>query len=163
MTAQWTVEEDFGLGRRRTSRFDPDQSLHRVIENLEIPNGMGWNEADDILYVTETPSGNIYGSRANQSQTGSMDDQGCLWIALWGDGKVLRVSPMVKIIGDILMPAENVTCVEFAGTELFIITTANAAANNDGAHNSNDCFASQLFTVDVGVKGKPKNKFKVQF
>ncbi|PGH34892.1 hypothetical protein GX50_02243 [[Emmonsia] crescens] len=55
-----------------------------------------------------------------------------------------------QIIGDILMLTENVTCVEFAGTELFIITTANAAANNDGAHN-NDCFASQPFNVDVGV------------
>lgn len=71
-----------------------------------------------IFSVTETPSGNIYGvhlrfrcrsgaqspidafssqSRANQSQTGSMDHQGCLWIALWGGGKALRVSPVGKI------------------------------------------------------------------
>ncbi|OJD22930.1 hypothetical protein ACJ73_05717 [Blastomyces percursus] len=35
--------------------LDPDQSLYRVIENKEIPNGMSWIAADDILYVTDLP------------------------------------------------------------------------------------------------------------
>ncbi|PGH12492.1 hypothetical protein AJ79_04236 [Helicocarpus griseus UAMH5409] len=157
-------------------RLDPDQSLHKMIEKMEIPNGMDWNKADDILYVTDTASGNIYiydfdaetGVIANRRvfftvegepkpDGFAMDDEGCLWVALWGGSKVIRVSPEAKIVGEIEIPTKNVTCAEFAGTELFITT-----ANVDNNAQSHDRFAGQLFKVDVGVKGKPKNKFKFQ-
>ncbi|KAK2777379.1 hypothetical protein FQN53_002254 [Emmonsiellopsis sp. PD_33] len=155
-------------------RLDPDQTLHKMIEDMGIPNGMGWNKADDILYVTDTPTSNIYaydfdaetGAIANRRvfftvegepcpDGFAMDDQGCLWIALWGGSKVIRVSPGANIVGEILLPTKNITCAEFAGTELFI-TTANVDDTQD------DRLAGHLFKVDVGVRGKPRNKFKLQ-
>ena len=38
-------------------RLDPDMTLHRMIEKVTIPNGMGWNADDNVMYFTDSPTG----------------------------------------------------------------------------------------------------------
>uniref|UniRef100_A0A093VI65 SMP-30/Gluconolactonase/LRE-like region domain-containing protein n=1 Tax=Talaromyces marneffei PM1 TaxID=1077442 RepID=A0A093VI65_TALMA len=92
-------------------RLDTDGTLHRVLENVTIPNGISFSLDNKTMYWTDTPTGNIYafdydvstGNISNQrvfwhSDLGgpdghAMDVEGNLWVALWGGWKVVRVSP----------------------------------------------------------------------
>lgn len=160
-------------------RLDTDLKLHRVIEPIMIPNGIGWNDEDDTMFLTDSPAGRIYafdfdpktGNISNQrtyfESKGpaipdgfAIDVEGCIWSALYGGGKVIRISPTGEPIGEILLPTRNITCAAFVGTELFI-TTAKDDVNDDKLPNSVRC-SGNLYKVDVGVRGQPKNQFRFQ-
>lgn len=160
-------------------RLDPDLTLHRIMEPIMIPNGIGWNDADDTMYLTNSAvgrifafdfdpkTGNISNQRVHFELTGpavpdgfAIDVEGCVWSALYGGGKVIRISPEGKVIGEILLPTRNVTCAAFVGTELFI-TTAKDEVNDDKLPDSVR-YSGHLYKIDVGVTGQPKNQFRFQ-
>ncbi|KAE8152596.1 hypothetical protein BDV25DRAFT_150691 [Aspergillus avenaceus] len=160
-------------------RLDPDLKLHRMVEGLTIPNGIGWNQSNDTMYLTDSPTGKIYAFDFN-AQTGeisnrrihfdlgepkepdgfAIDVEGCIWSAIYGGGKVIRISPEGKVIGEVLLPTRNITCPSFVGTELFI-TTAKDDTNDEQFPNSIR-YGGRVYKVDVGIKGKPKNEFQFQ-
>lgn len=54
-----------------------------------------------------------------------MDEQGGIWVARWGNGKVVRVMPDGTIDREIVIPgARNVTCCVFGGESLKAILVA---------------------------------------
>ncbi|KAF7597269.1 hypothetical protein BBP40_008111 [Aspergillus hancockii] len=158
-------------------RLDPDMELHRMVEGLTIPNGIGWNHADDTMYLTDSPTGKIYAFDFN-AQTGeignrrvhfdlgepkepdgfAIDAEGCIWSAIYGGGKVIRISPEGKVIGEVSLPTRNVTCPVFVGTDLFI-TTAKDTIDDEQFPNSIR-YGGRVYKVDVGIRGKPKNEFR---
>ncbi|KAL2827441.1 hypothetical protein BDW59DRAFT_144291 [Aspergillus cavernicola] len=157
-------------------RLDPDLTLHRMVEQLTIPNGIGWNLANDTMYLTDSPTGKIFAFDFDES-TGSIsnrrvhfdigepkepdgfaiDVDGCIWSAVYGGGKVIRISPEGKVIGEISLPTRNITCPAFVGTELFI-TTAKDDTNDDQFPESIR-YGGHLYRVDVGVQGQLKHEF----
>ncbi|KAK1142886.1 rRNA-processing protein cgr1 [Aspergillus melleus] len=158
-------------------RLDPDMKLHRMLEQVTIPNGIGWNLANDTMYLTDSPTGKIYAFDF-QAETGAIsnrrvhydlgepkepdgfaiDVEGCIWSAIYGGGKVIRISPEGKLIGEVSLPTRNITCPAFVGTELFI-TTAKDEANDDQFPDSVR-YGGRIFKIDVGIKGQPKHKFR---
>lgn len=86
-----------------------------------------------------------------------VDAEGCLWIALYGGHGVIRLSPQGEVVGRVTLPARNVTCPQFIGTELFITT-----AEEDGdAPGSGKEAGGALFRVDVGVRGLAEFQYKM--
>ncbi|KAL9098299.1 MAG: hypothetical protein Q9163_006018 [Psora crenata] len=158
-------------------RLDSDKSLHRMIENVTIPNGMGWSLDGKTFYFTDSPTKNVFKYRFD-SRSGKidhrevffhvdeedavpdgfcMDIEGYLWIALCGGGKVVRVSSNGKLVGEIAMPTRMISCPGFAGTELFI--TSAEEEEPDKFPQSVELGGS-LFRVDVGVEGLPVDKYR---
>ncbi|KAJ5774072.1 hypothetical protein N7457_008968 [Penicillium paradoxum] len=160
-------------------RLDPDQSVHRMLAPVTIPNGIGWNLTDDVMYLTDSPTGKIFAfdfdassgaisnrrvhfdiGEALEPDGFAIDVEGCIWSAVYGGGKVLRISPAGKVIGQIDLPTRNVTCPAFVGTELFI-TTAKDDRDDDQLPQSVR-YGGRVYRVDVGVRGMPKNEFRFQ-
>ncbi|KAL4887953.1 hypothetical protein BDV59DRAFT_151162 [Aspergillus ambiguus] len=161
-------------------RLDPDRTLHRMVEQMTIPNGIGWNAADDTMYLTDSPTGKIFafdfdaatGAISNrrvhfelraESQVPdgfAIDAEGCIWTAVYGGGRVIRISPEGAVIGEVSLPTRNATCPAFVGTELFI-TTANDDTNDERFPESIR-YGGHLYRVDVGVRGQAKNEFQFQ-
>lgn len=158
-------------------RLDPDLSLHRMLAPVTIPNGIGWNHANDTMYLTDSPTGQIFafdfdavtGAISNrrvhfhlgeplEPDGFAMDVEGCIWTAIYGGGKVLRVSPDGKVIGQIDLPTRNPTCPAFVGTELYI--TSAKDDHDDEQFPRSVQYGGRLFKVDVGVEGKAKNEFR---
>lgn len=157
-------------------RLDSDLKLNRMIEGLTIPNGIGWNFANDNMYLTDSPTGNIFAFDFDQD-TGELsnrkvffevskpslpdgfaiDIEGCIWSALYNGGKVIRISPRGELIGEVLFPTRNITCPVFVGTELFV-TTASDDTNDDQFPESTQ-YGGHVYRVDVGVHGQPKYEF----
>lgn len=158
-------------------RLDPDLSLHAVVHQMGVPNGMGWNNADNIMYITDSPVGKIYaydfdahtGSISNRrdfltldSSIGApdgfaMDVEGNLWVAVWRGSRILRVNPQGEITGEISFPTRYITCPEFVGTELIVTT---AMEQEPYKYPESAKWGGKVYKVDVGVQGKPRNAFR---
>ena len=128
-----------------------------------IPNGMAWD--GERFYHIDTSKGMIeeyrmedsgrLGGRktavsvnpADGSPDGmSIDEEGNLWVAMWGGKKVCCYHPQTgEKLGEIPVPVKNVSCVTFGDEDLktLYITTAM-----DG-----DGLGGQLYAVRLPVAG----------
>jgi sugar lactone lactonase YvrE len=161
-------------------RLDTDGSLHRILEDASIANGISWNEKDDTMYWTDTPTNNVYAFDFD-AKTGNIsnrrvfyhhpDDESCghpdghsrdvegnTWHACYGGSRVVKISPEGKLVGEISLPTRNPTCPVFVGTELFI-TTAQEDEPNQYPESAK--YAGNVFRIDVGVEGMPKHKARM--
>ncbi len=85
----------------------------------------------------------------------AMDEEGCLWTAGWGAGKVVRYSPDGRIDREIELPVTQPSSCAFGGPDLktLYVTSARwelaAPGPLDGA----------LLAVPVDVAGLPMTPF----
>lgn len=89
----------------------------------------------------------------------AVDEEGYLWQAIHGAGKVIRISPDGELAAEIELPTRCVTCPRFVGESLFITSMAD-----DELDRFPDSLKYQgaLFKVDVGVRGREVYKFKLE-
>ncbi|KAL2751901.1 hypothetical protein ACRALDRAFT_1078327 [Sodiomyces alcalophilus JCM 7366] len=169
---------DFGFGDPKPEegalyRFT-GESAHKVKGGIAIPNGIGWSPDHRTMYVVHSTAKKLLAFDYGQDGTVSnerlfyqydgpgepdgvrVDEEGALWIAVFGGGKVLRVSSGGEVIGEVKVSTRFVTCVQFVGTELYITT----GADEDGQGESKE-FGGSIFRVDVGVKGLEPFQFRL--
>ncbi len=133
------------------------------LEGLTISNGLGWSRDRSSHVVhrhavaagrSSSPttaswaSGRTFATidRADGLPDGlAVDDEDCVWVALWGGSSVRRYTPDGDLDRVIALPAENVTSCCFGGSTLYITTAAP-----DG----------RLFVTDAGVTGPPAQPFR---
>lgn len=158
-------------------RMDDGGKLVSMHDKIEIPNGISWTKDRSVMYLTDTTvkkvwaydyeeaSGDISNKRVFFELKGegnpdghAIDVHGNIWHALYGGGKVIRISPQGDITGEILLPTRNITCPVFAGTELFITT---AKEDEPEKYPESAKYAGNLFRVDVGVRGPTRHKARL--
>ncbi|BBG23472.1 SMP-30/gluconolactonase/LRE family protein [Sulfuracidifex tepidarius] len=159
---------------------DPTGSLYKfvkspvkVLNNLTISNGLGWDPDDGTMYLIDTlrrkvfafdfdlSKGEIYNMRVAVDfghEPGSpdgmtVDEEGFLWVAHWGGGKVSRWSPRGEKKGEVKVQASRVTSVTFGGEEMdeVFITTAKGEEQLSG----------YTFTGKAEVSGVPSYRFRL--
>lgn len=157
-----------------------DGSLKRKLSKRTISNGMCWSKDNDTMYYIDShdknikaydfdlEAGNISNERIivslkehNQVPDGMcIDDEGMLWVAIWGGSSVNRYNPANgELIGKVVVPAPQVTSCAFGGNDLqqLFITTARAGLNNEILQHYP--LSGSLFISNTGVKGTPPNSF----
>src|SRR5437588_443180 len=106
-----------------------------------------WDGEQDHVEQLEAPLSAVApGDRDRGFPDGlTVDDEGAVWLAVWGGRCVLRYTPDGELDRVLEVPAEHVTACCFGpGTSLFITTAAP-----DG----------RVFVADVGVGGPPAQPF----
>lgn len=73
------------------------------------------------------------------------DEEGFLWVACHGTGKVFRLDRDGNIVAEIELPTRCVTCPAFAGTELFI---TSAAEQEPEKYEWSKKYGGALFKID---------------
>jgi sugar lactone lactonase YvrE len=149
-----------------SSPSSPALTRTTIRTSLIIPNGIGWSLDRTTLYFTHSTAKHIlafdYPSLANErvfwSHSGDgdpdgfkMDAEGNIWQAIYGEGRVLRISPAGEVVGEVRYPAKCITCPVFVGTELWVTS----------ADEGKEEFGGGVFRVDVGVGGLEDFKFKL--
>jgi sugar lactone lactonase YvrE len=144
---------------------------------VTIPNGIGWTPDNKTLLFTHSTENTIFaydfspttGSISNERvfyhhdgpgdpDGWKMDAQGYIWQAVYGEGKVLKISPEGKLVGEIELPTRNVTCPCFVGEELWV----TSAEEDEPEKNLESArFGGALFRVNVGVTGIKEYKFRL--
>jgi sugar lactone lactonase YvrE len=147
----------------------------KVLEGLTISNGLGWDIEDKVMYLIDTPTrkvfmfdfdlqrGEIYnkkiavdfGNEPGNPDGMAVDEEGFIWVAHWGGGKVSRWNPRNgKKVFEIKVPATYVTSVTFGTPEMNYVFISTAG-------KSQDPLAGKLFTTRVDVRGLPNYRFKI--
>ncbi|GAA2932909.1 MULTISPECIES: SMP-30/gluconolactonase/LRE family protein [Streptomyces] len=126
-------------------RTDPDGTVARVLDGLTIANGPAFAADGTTLYLADTAAGTILRCRidlvsgdlsggpeafarlseAEGSPDGmTVDDEGCLWVAMWGAGMVRRYHPDGRLLQTLTVPAPHPTsvCLHPGGNRLFVTT-----------------------------------------
>lgn len=164
---------------------EPEGSLYRfdsttkeeILKDLTIPNSVGWSPDNKTLYFTHSTAsevlaldyspatGDVSNQRVFYKHQGSgdpdgfrVDVEGNVWHAVYGESRVLKISPEGQLVGQINLPTRNITCVQFAGTELIITT----ASDEDSGDEVSQSLGGAVFRVDVGVEGLDLFDFKLE-
>ncbi len=125
-------------------------------EGFTIPNGMAWNEERGVFYHIDTPTRQVFaydydedGLLKNKrtavtvdSEDGhpdgmTMDEEGNLWVAMWGGSKICVYDPETgDKIRDYETPDCHTSCCTFGGRDLetLFITSAKEEAHLGGLH-----------------------------
>jgi sugar lactone lactonase YvrE len=160
-----------GEKKGRLYRLDADGSLHLVLDDVGIPNGMGFTPDRRGMYFTDSRARRIYlldydpstGALSNQrvwletppdqgEPDGlTVDSQGFVWSARWNGSAVYRYSPDAVEVERVAFPAKKVSSITFGGEALeeAYVTTALAG----GKKGTEGAGAGALFRFRPGVRG----------
>ncbi|TRN04648.1 gluconolaconase [Sulfolobus sp. F1] len=152
------------------------KKVTKLLEGLTISNGLAWDSDDKVMYLIDTPTrkvfvfdfdlnkGEIYnkrvavdfGNEPGNPDGMTIDEEGLIWVAHWGGGKVSRWNPKNgKKVDEIKVPATYVTSITFGTPEMSQVFISTAG-------KSPDPLAGKLFTAEVNVKGLPNYRFKLE-
>lgn len=151
-------------GAASLHRLDPDGSVTTVLRELTISNGPGFSPDGRVLYLDDSGPSVTWAYDLTDDGLGgrrtlvehergacdglAVDDEGCLWVALWGGSAVERFDPSGRRIGRVELEASQPTDCCFASGRL-VITTATDGLWQPGPSDG------LLHVVDVGVDGPP--------
>lgn len=155
-------------------RFEPDTTIHKMVEDVSISNGIVWSNDKTKMYYIDTPTQQVMAYNYN-NETGeisnpkvavevpkeighpdgmTIDTDGNLWVALWGGSAVGCWNPETgELIRKIEVPAKNVTSCAFGDDDLgtLYITTAREGTSDEELKKWP--LAGGVFKIRPGVKG----------
>lgn len=165
---------DRRVGAGAVHRLDPDGSLHVVLTNVTISNGLDWTPNGERAYFNDTETLRVdvfdYDSQsgltnrrpfvdvtdAGRPDGLTVDAEGGVWVALNNSGTVHRYTPDGRLDEVVELPVRKVTACTLGGDrldELFITTS------REGLEPDEEPQAGSLFSVRVGVTGQPTREF----
>jgi sugar lactone lactonase YvrE len=156
-----TMQLDERPGAAALYRLDGDRLVEQL-GGLTISNGLGWRSDGARMWFIDTPTRAIVefaydgelGARRTlvEIEEGAgfpdgllVDDEDCLWVALWGGSCIRRYTPDGELDRVIDVPAEYPTACAIGGTTLYVTTAAP-----DG----------RVYAVDAGVTAPPATPFR---
>jgi sugar lactone lactonase YvrE len=150
----------------------------RHLEGLRISNGLCFSPDGNRVYHADSPTriisvfdlgepeGSLTGRReftripeGAVPDGAAIDADGCLWVALWGGGCIVRYTPAGVLDRTLAVPARQPTCVCFGGPDLdtLCVTSARQGLTDDVLRDEPD--AGDVFLYRVGVRGLPEPEF----
>lgn len=159
-------------GRGFLYRYDPEGSLHRMLGNIEVPNGLAFSPDGTVMYFWDTPTRRLQ-SFALDTATGAIsaarpfataeepgapdgavcDAEGCLWVAQYGGARVTRYRPDGAIDRVIPLPVERPTACCFGGPALDTLFITSARQNMDEEALGRFPLSGSVLAIRPGVRG----------
>ncbi len=161
--------------RENPLRVFTRDGLREASPTAVIANGIAWSPMSDRMYFTDSAARTIWvfdydlesarlSSRrvfaAFEASQGTpdgaaIDAEGFYWCALYGGGRVVRISPEGRIERQIKLPVSQPTMCAFGGDDYrtLYVTTASHGVEAREPH------AGGLFRAWPGVTGRPADLF----
>ncbi|GAA0614534.1 SMP-30/gluconolactonase/LRE family protein [Paenochrobactrum glaciei] len=121
-----------------------DTALQQVMRvNLDVANGLPIDEPE--IFITDFPE--------NGAPDGAVTDAyGNIWIALWGASMVGGYDPQGHLFQTISVPAQQVSCPAFIGTDARrMLVTSAAVGLEEDVQTGTD---GGVFLFDAPIQGK---------
>lgn len=160
-------------------RVDPDGSATRMAGEVIVSNGIAFSPDGRTLYFTDTrrhlcfafdldmDDGTITNRRvfADHTATGERPDgacvdvDGCIWMAFFAGGRVVRHRPDGGVDKTIPLPVTNPTCLCFGGDDLQTLYVTSATKFLTPQQRAAEPLAGALFAIHGAGQGLPENRF----
>jgi sugar lactone lactonase YvrE len=175
-----TMAFDFTPGAAALFSFD-SKDLKKVVPDLTISNGIGWSLDKKIMYFIDSPTKRVdifdfdleSGELRNRRPfllLGDLDafpdglttdEDGGVWVALFGGGEVRRFDSQGTLTHIVEIPVKQVTSCCFGGADMseLYITTAQNGMDSDSLIR--EPLAGSLFRVKTSFKGSKSNRYGI--
>lgn len=177
----WIGTMDVKAAMHKGALYCYNGSLKKKIDGVSVSNGICWAKDNSKMYYIDSFDYNIKAydfdvSNSNISnerivvkveEPGFMpdgmtiDEEGMLWVAMWGGGCVNRYNPLDgSLIGKVMVNAPHVTSCAFGGEDMqqMFITTARVGLTDDQLLQHP--MSGSLFVIDTGITGSKANIFR---
>ncbi len=160
-----------GPGGELLLRVEADGTTTTLDDDLRLSNGLAWTADGRTLYSVDTFRRLIY-VRDYDPVTGAIgerrvlleisegypdgmtiDSEDHLWVALWGEGRVVRVAPTGDVVGRVDVPAPHSSCPAFVGPDLDTLVITTATEGLSPADLAASPLSGRLFAVRTGHRG----------
>jgi sugar lactone lactonase YvrE len=171
-----TMAYDESPGGGALYRLELDGSCTTVLTGLTISNGIGWSPDGMTMYLNDSGTACVYafgfdGSTGAISDRRTLvhterpgvvpdgltvDEQGGIWVALWGGGAVNSYEPDGTLRASIELPVERPTSCAFGGPERDILFVTTARVDLDDTQLARQPGAGRVFAIHgLGIHGLP--------
>jgi sugar lactone lactonase YvrE len=150
-----------------------------MLDGISIPNGITWTEDNKTLFVSDSPTRNIYAFDYDLATGGissqrvfyheadpdgqpdgqALDEFGYLWSAIFGLGKVVRLSPAGEVVATVELPTRCVTCPVFVDDWVYV---TSAEEEEPERFPDSRKYQGALFRCRVGVRGCDVRSFRME-
>lgn len=174
-----TMAFDFRPGAGALYRLDPDRTVTRVLDGVTISNGMDWTADGARMYYIDTlrrtidvfdfdaERGLISGRRtvvavpedAGLPDGMTLDEEGRIWVALWGGSAVRCYSAEGKLLEVVEVPASQTTSCCFGGEDLGVLYITSARDGLSEEQLTREPGAGGVFAVRCGARGRAARRF----
>lgn len=175
-----TMALDERRGAGALYRLDPNATVHTMLRDVTISNGIDWSDDRRTMYYIDSPTRSIdlfdydldAGTVANRrsfvripKSDGvpdglTLDAEGHVWVALWGGGAVHRYSPNGTLDMVINVPTTYPTSCAFGGDHLADLYITTASIKLSAEERLAQPTAGGLFRARPGPRGRPPNRFQ---
>ena len=170
---------DFAPGAGALYRYSGDGGLDRMLDDVTISNGLGWSRDGGTLYYIDSMAyrvdafdydlvtGAISERRpfvviergAGIPDGLAVDDEGGVWVALWGRAAIRRYTPDGELERVLAVPAHNVTACCFGGDDGRSLYVTSASVDLSEEKRRELPLAGSVFVAEAGVSGPPAQPF----
>lgn len=159
-------------------RLTPDHALAVIEEGITVSNGTAFSPDRRWGYHSDTRARTIWrypldpetGAPAGPRQVfremgeerpdgAAIDEEGCYWSALFGSGRVVRLSPDGEEIASFRVPVPQCTMPCFGGPDRRTLYVTTARENMDAEALARHPLSGSLFALEVDVAGLPEPVF----
>ncbi len=162
-------------------RLDVDQTVHPMIDNVTISNGLAWSADGATMYYIDSPrrdvqafdydleTGTIRNARTAihmpESISGvpdgmCIDVEGMLWVAVCGGHGVYRWDPGTgELLGKIELPVSLPTSCAFGGQDLEVLYITTAYEDMTADERAKEPHAGSIVAARPGVRGTPADAY----
>ncbi len=176
----WVGSMDRSTPEARGSlyRYDPDGTLHRMIGDIEVPNGLAFSPDGATLHFCDSPTrrltvhpldpatGTLGAPRLFAESTapgvpdGAVTDaEGGLWVAQFDGARVTRYTQEGRVDRVIPLPVPRPTACCFGGDGLDTLFITSARINLPDAALQDAPLSGSVFAIRPGVRGLPEPEF----
>lgn len=170
-----TMDDGGEAGHGALYSVNADWTLKRAVDGLGIPNGVVTDERGAMLYMADSAR-QVIETRALDPTIGALspprqfvsfeteectpdgaalDEEGCLWTALWDGARVVRIAPDGRIERSAPLPVARPTSCAFGGADLKTLYVTSAREGLDDAALADQPLAGSVFAIEAGVRGLP--------
>lgn len=148
-------------------KMDRSGNVVELFDKVGNSNGLEWSTDGKSMYYNDTPTGRtdvfdfsdgklgkrkeLYKYTLGKPDGMTIDEDGNLWVAVWGSSRVLCINPLNgKVINEIVLPVSQIASCAFADTDLKTLVVTTAA---HGVLLKDEPLAGSVFAIRTKTKG----------
>lgn len=179
----WVGTMDNQLHRPNGSlfRIDPDGRATAIETGVIVSNGIAFSPDGRTLHFTDTRNhvcwvydldpddGVVTNRRVFADHRGSgerpdgacVDVDGCIWMAFFAGGRIVRHRPDGTVDRTIALPVTNPTCLCFGGADLKTLYVTTAAKFLSDEQRAAEPLAGALLAIEGIGQGLPEHRYRI--
>jgi sugar lactone lactonase YvrE len=160
-------------------RIRPNEPPEAVIAGTTISNGIGWSPEGDRMYFVDSTTQRVdvldfdpatgavarrrpaidVDPRDGLPDGLAVDEDGAIWLCLFGGGQVRRYAPDGRLLAVASLPVTNPTSVAFGGDDGATLFVTTARHRLSASQRRAEPLAGAVLAVRPGVRGVPTGRF----